>query len=48
MNFKLFLLIPFFCLLNSSEDDAVFWGKNGHRATGKIAEMHLTKKQKRK
>ena len=48
MNFKLFLLIPFFYLLNSSEDDAVFWGKNGHRATGKIAEMHLTKKAKKK
>lgn len=47
MNFKIFLLVPFFFLMNSSKEDAVFWGKNGHRATGKIAEKYLTKRTKK-
>jgi hypothetical protein len=33
--------------MKSSSDDAVFWGKNGHRVTGKIAEKHLTRKAKK-
>tara|TARA_B110000091_G_scaffold170020_1_gene182495 strand:- start:339 stop:1079 length:741 start_codon:yes stop_codon:yes gene_type:complete len=33
--------------MKSSSDEAVFWGKNGHRATGEIAEKHLTRKAKR-
>jgi hypothetical protein len=33
--------------MKSSSDEAFFWGKNGHRATGKIAEKHLTRKAKR-
>ena len=43
----LLLLIPFLFFMKSSSDEAVFWGKNGHRATGQIAEKHLTKKAKR-
>lgn len=47
MKIKLLLLIPLFFLTKSSSDKAVFWGKNGHRATGKIAEKHLTRKTKK-
>jgi hypothetical protein len=47
MNFKILLLIPFFFFTKSSSDDAVFWGKNGHRVTGKIAEKHLSRKAKK-
>jgi len=47
MKIKLLLLIPFLFFMKSSSDEAVFWGKNGHRATGQIAEKHLTKKAKR-
>jgi hypothetical protein len=47
MKFKLLLLIPFLLFMKSSSDEVVFWGKNGHRTTGKIAEQHLTKKAKK-
>uniref|UniRef100_UPI003F6D7420 S1/P1 nuclease n=1 Tax=Polaribacter sp. TaxID=1920175 RepID=UPI003F6D7420 len=47
MKFKLLLLIPAFFMMKTSSDDAVFWGKNGHRVTGKIAEKHLTKRTKK-
>jgi hypothetical protein len=47
MKIKLLLLIPFLFFMKSSSDEAFFWGKNGHRATGKIAEKHLTRKAKR-
>jgi hypothetical protein len=47
MKIKLLLLIPFLFFTKSSSDDAFFWGKNGHRATGKIAEKHLTRKTKK-
>jgi hypothetical protein len=47
MKIKLLLLIPFLFFMKSSSDEALFWGKNGHRATGKIAEKHLTRKAKR-
>lgn len=47
MKIKLLLLIPFFFFAKPSTDDAIFWGQNGHRVTGKIAEKHLTKKAKR-
>jgi hypothetical protein len=48
MKIKLFLLLPFFLFSKSHSEDAFFWGKNGHRVTGKIAEKHLTRKAKRK
>lgn len=48
MNFKLLLFIPVFLFFNSTEKNVDFWGKNGHRATGKIAEKHLTRKAKKK
>ena len=48
MKIKLFLLISFLFFNTSSNDETVFWGQNGHRATGKIAENHLTKKAKKK
>ncbi|OAB81554.1 S1/P1 nuclease [Cochleicola gelatinilyticus] len=38
----IFLVLASFTL-SASED----WGRNGHRATGEIAEKHLTKKAKR-
>ncbi|WP_298778978.1 S1/P1 nuclease [uncultured Polaribacter sp.] len=47
MKIKLFLLIPFLFLMSSSSNESVFWGKNGHRATGKIAEKHLSRKAKK-
>lgn len=47
MKIKLLLLIPFFFITNSTSDEAVFWGKNGHRVTGKIAEKHLTRRAKK-
>ncbi|PQB07068.1 S1/P1 Nuclease [Polaribacter filamentus] len=47
MNFKILLLIPFLFFMKSSSDEAVFWGKNGHRVIGKIAEKHLTRKTKK-
>ncbi len=47
MKIKLLLLIPFLFFIKSSSDEAFFWGKNGHRATGEIAEKHLTRKAKR-
>jgi len=48
MKTKLLLFISVFFISNSSVDDAFFWGQNGHRATGKIAENHLTKRTKKK
>ena len=47
MKIKLLVLIPFLFFIQNSSDEAVFWGKNGHRVTGKIAEKHLTRKAKR-
>lgn len=47
MNFKLLVFVPFLLLMNSSSEEAYFWGRNGHRATGKIAEKHLTRKAKK-
>ena len=47
MKIKLFLLISILFTTTSSVDKAVFWGKNGHRTTGKIAEKHLTRKAKK-
>ncbi len=47
MNLKLILLIPFLFLTKSIKEDTFFWGQNGHRVIGKIAENHLTKKAKK-
>lgn len=47
MKIKLLLLISVFFLTSASVDETFFWGQNGHRTTGKIAEMHLTKKAKK-
>ena len=48
MKIKLFLLISMFFFSNPTTEKTVFWGPTGHRTTGKIAEMHLTNKAKRK
>ena len=48
MKLKLFLLITFFFVAKPTTEEIVFWGQNGHRATGKIAENHLKKKAKKK
>ncbi len=42
--FLLFVLLVFTLLTARSAED---WGRNGHRATGAIAEKYLTKKAKR-
>ncbi|AOW16035.1 S1/P1 Nuclease [Polaribacter vadi] len=47
MKIKLLLLIPFLLMMTSSSDETYFWGQNGHRVTGKIAEKHLTRKTKK-
>ena len=48
MKLKLFVLITFFFIAKPTTEETVFWGQNGHRATGKIAETHLKKRAKRK
>ena len=48
MNIKLFFVISFLFFSNESEKKSIFWGKNGHRATGQIAEEYLTKRAKKK
>ena len=48
MKVKILILISSLFFLNTSVDETVFWGQNGHRTTGKIAEKHLTKRAKRK
>jgi len=48
MKLPLFILLSFFFLGNPTTEDVVFWGQNGHRATGKIAESHLNKRAKKK
>ena len=47
MKIKLLFLISFLFFSNVSEKKSMFWGKNGHRATGQIAEEYLTKKAKK-
>ena len=48
MKIKLFLMITFLFFSNVPEKESMFWGKNGHRATGQIAEAYLTKRAKKK
>ena len=48
MNIKLFLVISFLFFSNIPEKKSIFWGKNGHRATGQIAEEYLTKRAKKR
>ena len=48
MKFKLFLLITTFFFVKPAAEEAVFWGQNGHRVTGEIAENHLKKRAKKK
>lgn len=44
--FLLAFLLSFATIFSSNDEDV--WGATGHRATGKIAENHLTKRAKRK
>jgi hypothetical protein len=44
MKIKLLLVISILFLTTSSTDETFFWGQNGHRTTGRIAQKHLTKK----
>jgi len=48
MKIKLLLMFSFLFLSNVFEANPYFWGATGHRTTGEIAKMHLTKKAKRK
>ena len=49
MKIKVLLLLSvFFISVSAIANNDDVWGANGHRATGKIAEKHLTKCAKRK
>jgi len=48
MKIKLIVLLSFLFIANTKNEEIFFWGSTGHRTTGKIAEMHLTNKAKRK
>lgn len=48
MKLIVFTFISFFLLGNPAREEVVFWGQNGHRATGKIAENHLDRRAKKK
>lgn len=48
MKTKALLMVSVLFLMSFTKDKLVYWGKNGHRATGEIAESYLTKKTKRK
>lgn len=48
MKIKLIFLISFLFFSNTPAEKVLIWGKNGHRATGQIAEKYLTKKAKKK
>jgi hypothetical protein len=48
MKLIVFTFISFFLLGNSATEEVVFWGQNGHRATGKVAENHLNRRAKKK
>ena len=48
MKFQFILLISLLFFSNNTEENSLIWGKNGHRATGEIAEKYLTKRTKRK
>lgn len=47
MKIKILFLVSFLFFSNVSEKKSMFWGKNGHRATGEIAEKYLTKRAKK-
>lgn len=47
MKIKLIFLISFLFFSTAPEEKTMFWGKNGHRATGEIAEHYLSKKAKK-
>jgi len=47
MQLKILLLSLLFFTSSTSINETFFWGKNGHRVTGQIAEKYLTKKAKR-
>ena len=48
MKASVLLFISIFFATTPNVDESVFWGQNGHRATGEIATQHLTKRAKRK
>ncbi|WP_088323057.1 S1/P1 nuclease [Polaribacter tangerinus] len=48
MKAYIILLVSLLTFSTTKHDKPFFWGQNGHRATGKIAESYLTRKAKRK
>jgi hypothetical protein len=48
MKLIVFTFISFLLLGNPATEEVVFWGQNGHRATGKIAENHLDRRAKKR
>ncbi len=48
MKIKVLYILSFLLISSTAFATEDIWGPTGHRATGKIAEMHLTKKAKRK
>ena len=47
MKFKILSLFLFISIFTYGNDNEIFWGQNGHRVVGEIAQNHLTKKAKR-
>ncbi|MCL7753521.1 S1/P1 nuclease [Polaribacter sp. Z022] len=48
MKIKFLMMISFLFFFNVSDNKSDDWGKNGHRATGQIAQEYLTKRAKKK
>ncbi|QTE22802.1 S1/P1 nuclease [Polaribacter cellanae] len=48
MKLKIVILLSFLFFSQSEKEETFFWGQNGHRATAKIAENHLSRRAKRK
>ncbi|QOD61873.1 S1/P1 nuclease [Polaribacter haliotis] len=48
MKLKIIILLSFLFFSKSAKEETLFWGQNGHRATGKIAENHLNRRAKKK
>lgn len=44
---KIYISLILCCLISNSILATDFWGQNGHRVTGRIAEKHLTNRAKR-
>ncbi|QTD38111.1 S1/P1 nuclease [Polaribacter batillariae] len=48
MKLKIAVLLSFLFFSKPATEETFFWGQNGHRATGKIAEKYLKRRAKKK